>query len=107
MIYKDEIRKLTGNTTSALIGNTLAFGFGFQSLTIFTPTVGSMTSLSGFGKAFMAASPSLTGSLMRIPFGKNVGLTGGTGMATKFLILACAGQLMNCFSVTLMTMSDI
>jgi nitrate/nitrite transporter NarK len=50
-----------------------------------------MTSLSGLGKALLASSPSLTGSLMRIPYGKNVGLTGGTEWAAKFLILACAG----------------
>jgi len=51
--------------------------------------------LSGFGKAFLVASPALSGSLLRIPFGGNVGRTGGCYWTKILLILACVGMLLN------------
>ncbi len=47
------------------------------------------------GKAFLASSPSLTGSLARLPFGPNIGRTGGKQWTAIFLILCILGITLN------------
>ena len=76
--YKDEIARLKGSYTQALWMSTLAFGTGFASLAVFGPTMEKCKSLSGFGEALLVASPALSGSFPRIPFGGNIGRTGGS-----------------------------
>jgi len=44
--------------------------------------------LNGLGKALIVASPAVSGSFPRIPFGGNIGRTGGCGWTKVFLVLS-------------------
>jgi nitrate/nitrite transporter NarK len=74
---------------------TLAFGTGFASLAVFGPTMKRCKALSGVGKSLLVASPALSGSFPRIPFGGNIGRTGGGDWTKLFLILSSLGMLLN------------
>jgi len=74
---------------------TLAFGTGFASLAVFGPTMKKCKALNGIGKALLVASPAVSGSFPRIPFGDNIGRTGGCAWTKIFLVLACLGMFLN------------
>lgn len=63
-------------------------------MAVFGPTMKKVT-FKAVGKAFLASSPSLTGSLARLPFGPNIGRTGGKKWTTIFLILCILGITLN------------
>ena len=52
-------------------------------------------SLSGIGKALLVASPALSGSFPRIPFGGDVERTGGRLYTVVFLVLTSLGMTLN------------
>lgn len=78
----------------ALLWTTLAFFGGFAGVSAFGPIVsklkGSMA-LTPLLMGLLAASPALTGSLLRIPFGAMVDRTGGKKPILTLLGLAVAG----------------
>ncbi len=74
--------------------NTVAFGTGFAALAVFGPTMKKVT-FAAIGKAFLASSPSLTGSLARLPFGPNIGRTGGKQWTGLYLFLCVLGITLN------------
>jgi len=63
-------------------------------------------SLGSLAKALLVASPTLTGSLPRIPFGPNIGKTGGKGWASIFLVLSILGMVWNTF-LAFTTLDDL
>lgn len=78
----------------ALFWTTLAFFGGFAGVSAFGPIVARLKAsmnLDPFYMGLLAASPALTGSLLRIPFGAMVDRTGGKKPILILLALACAG----------------
>ncbi len=79
---------------AALFWTTLAFFGGFAGVSAFGPIVSKLKSslaLSPLLMGLLAASPALTGSLLRIPFGAMVDRTGGKKPILILLALAAAG----------------
>lgn len=79
---------------AALFWTTLAFFGGFAGVSAFGPIVTKLKdtmSLSPFLMGLMAASPALTGSLLRIPFGAMVDRMGGKKPILMLLGLAALG----------------
>ncbi|WP_373499895.1 nitrate/nitrite transporter [Desulfococcus sp.] len=78
----------------ALIWTTVAFFGGFAGVSAFGPIVSQLKqtmAMSPMLAGFLAASPALTGSLLRIPFGAMVDRTGGKKPILILLLLAAAG----------------
>ena len=78
----------------ALAWTTLAFFAGFAAVSAFGPIVGKLKKTMELDPVLMgllAASPALTGSLLRIPFGAMVDRTGGKRPILILLTLAAAG----------------
>lgn len=78
----------------ALVWTTLAFFAGFAAVSAFGPIVGKLKKTMELDPVLMgllAASPALTGSLLRIPFGAMVDRTGGKRPILILLTLAAAG----------------
>lgn len=72
--------KLKGTPTSALWGATLGFFFGVMAISLFGPTSTTLGAAMGLGATelgLLVSVPSLTGSLLRIPFGAMVDSNGG------------------------------
>jgi NNP family nitrate/nitrite transporter-like MFS transporter len=81
--------KLKGTPARGLLGTTIGFFFGFAAVSLYGPTAikfRESMDLSPALTGLLVAIPSLTGSLLRIPFGAWVDLTGGR---KPFLILLC------------------
>jgi NNP family nitrate/nitrite transporter-like MFS transporter len=79
---------------AALTWTTLAFFAGFAGVSAFGPIVPKLKQALGAGPFLMgilAASPALTGSLLRIPFGALVDRMGGKKPILILLSLAAAG----------------
>ena len=79
--------QLRGTPTQGLWGATLGFFVGFAAVALFGPTAGrfkEVMDLSPMAVAFLVAMPSLSGSLLRIPFAAWVDTTGGR---KPFLVL--------------------
>ncbi|MCK9270753.1 MAG: MFS transporter [Bacteroidales bacterium] len=79
--------KLRGNSSKGLAGTTLGFFFGFAAVALYGPTAiifKEAMSLTPAELGLLIAVPTLTGSLLRIPFGAWVDTTGGK---IPFLIL--------------------
>ncbi|MFZ0610687.1 MAG: MFS transporter [Desulfobacterales bacterium] len=79
---------------AALFWTTLAFFGGFAGVSAFGPIVSKLKGSLGLSPLLMgllAASPALTGSLLRIPFGAMVDRTGGKKPILVLLALAAAG----------------
>lgn len=79
---------------AALFWTTLAFFGGFAGVSAFGPIVSKLKvslALSPLLMGLLAASPALTGSLLRIPFGAMVDRTGGKKPILILLALAAAG----------------
>jgi nitrate/nitrite transporter NarK len=78
----------------ALAWTTLAFFAGFSGVSAFGPIAGKLQKIMALDPlllALLAASPALTGSLLRIPFGAMVDRTGGKKLILILLSLAAAG----------------
>ncbi|MEJ5359330.1 MAG: MFS transporter [Desulfobacterales bacterium] len=79
---------------AALAWTTLAFFMGFAGVSAFGPVLPKLRQTMDAGPFLMgllAASPSLTGSLLRIPFGALVDRFGGKRLILILLLLAAAG----------------
>lgn len=79
---------------AALAWTTLAFFMGFAGVSAFGPVLPKLRQAMDAGPFLMgllAASPSLTGSLLRIPFGAMVDRFGGKKLILTLLLLAAAG----------------
>lgn len=79
--------KLKGSSSRGLLGTTLGFFFGFAAVSLYGPTAVKFREAMDLSPAMigiLVAIPSLTGSLLRIPFGAWVDITGGR---KPFLIL--------------------
>jgi NNP family nitrate/nitrite transporter-like MFS transporter len=82
-----QMNRLRGNPGRGLTGATIGFFIGFAAVALFGPTAQLMKhglALSPLMLAFLVATPSLSGSLLRIPFSAWVDTTGGR---RPFLIL--------------------
>lgn len=89
----DEI-KLTGTPARGLTGTTIGFFFGFAAVSLYGPTAikfKEAMDLSTTMMGLLVAIPSLSGSLLRIPFGAWVDKTGGRKPFLVLLSLALAG----------------
>ncbi len=85
--------KLKGTPSSALLGATLGFFFGVMAISLFGPTSTTLGAAMGLGATelgLLVSVPSLTGSLLRIPFGAMVDTNGGR---RGFLFLLAAAVL--------------
>lgn len=72
--------KLKGTPSSALWGATIGFFFGVMAISLFGPTSTNLGAAMGLGATelgLLVSVPSLTGSLLRIPFGAMVDSNGG------------------------------
>ena len=82
------------NPRAALAWTTLAFFAGFAGVSAFGPIIPKLKQAMDVGPFLMgilAASPALTGSLLRIPFGAMVDRMGGKKPIVILLLLAAAG----------------
>ncbi|MGL4493412.1 MAG: MFS transporter, partial [Tannerellaceae bacterium] len=71
---------LKGSPQQGLIGATLGFFFGFAAVALYGPTAQNFQSAMDLTPAmvgFLVSIPSLSGSLLRIPFGAWVDDNGG------------------------------
>ncbi len=87
---------IRGTRSQALCLATLGFFGGFAGVSIFGPLVPKFTDLlhlSPFEAGILAAIPSLTGALLRIPFGAAVDRVGGKGPFLVLLALTNVGVL--------------
>jgi NNP family nitrate/nitrite transporter-like MFS transporter len=83
----DAVCRAESSRTAALAWTTLAFFAGFAGVSAFGPIVSRLKEsmeIGAFLMGLLSASPSLTGSLLRIPFGAAVDRAGGK---TPILIL--------------------
>ncbi len=85
---------LKGSPRLGLTGTTLGFFFGFAAVALYGPTAikfQETMNLSPFLLGLLVAIPSLSGSLLRIPFGAWVDTTGGKKPFLILLILSVIG----------------
>jgi len=85
-----------GTRSQALTMATLGFFGGFAGVSVFGPLVPKFTDLLGlspFAAGILAAIPSLTGSLLRIPFGAAVDKMGGRRPFATLLVVTNVGVL--------------
>lgn len=86
--------KLKGTPSRGLLGTTLGFFFGFAAVSLFGPTAVIFKESMGLSPGLtglLVAIPSLSGSLLRIPFGAWVDLSGGRKPFLTLLILSAIG----------------
>jgi len=85
---------LKGSPRLGLTGTTLGFFFGFAAVSLYGPTAikfQQAMDLSPFLLGLLVAIPSLSGSLLRIPFGAWVDTTGGKKPFLILMILSVIG----------------
>jgi NNP family nitrate/nitrite transporter-like MFS transporter len=88
--------QMKGNPQQGLFGATLGFFAGFAAVSLFGPTAAKFKDLMGLTPVmvgFLVAIPSLSGSLLRIPFGAWVDTTGGRKPFLILLWLSVLGML--------------
>ena len=88
-------RPLRGTPSQGLWGATLGFFFGFAAVALFGPTAArfqQVMGLSAMEVGFLVAMPSLSGSLLRIPFAAWVETTGGRKPFLVLLSLSSIGM---------------
>ncbi len=86
--------KLKGNSSRGLTGTTLGFFFGFAAVALYGPTAVKFKEamdLSPVLLGLLIAIPSLSGSLLRIPFGAWVDTTGGKKPFFILMLLSVIG----------------
>jgi len=84
-----------GTPRQGLAGATLGFFIGFAAVSLFGPTAKSLRGildLSPMEVGLLVAAPSLSGSLLRIPFSAWVDTTGGRKPFLVLLLLSIAGM---------------
>jgi NNP family nitrate/nitrite transporter-like MFS transporter len=89
------VHETTGTPGGGLAGATLGFFIGFAAVSLFGPTAKSIKGILGLGPleiGFLVAAPSLSGSLLRIPFSAWVDTTGGKKPFLVLLLLSIAGM---------------
>ncbi len=87
--------KFKGNPTQGLFGATLGFFIGFAAVSLFGPTAKrfqEVMQLTPVMVGFLVAMPSLSGSLLRIPFSAWVDTTGGRKPFLVLLALSIVGM---------------
>lgn len=88
--------RLKGSPNEGLFGATLGFFFGFAAVSLFGPTAHKfkeVMELSPVLVGLLVAAPSLSGSLLRIPFSAWVDTTGGRKPFLVLLGLSVVGML--------------
>jgi MFS transporter, NNP family, nitrate/nitrite transporter len=84
-----------GTPVQGLTGATLGFFIGFAAVSLFGPTAKSLKGIMGLSPlevGFLVAAPSLSGSLLRIPFSAWVDTTGGKKPFLVLLFLSILGM---------------
>jgi NNP family nitrate/nitrite transporter-like MFS transporter len=84
-----------GTPGQGLTGATLGFFVGFAAVSLFGPTAKSLKGIMGLSPlevGFLVAAPSLSGSLLRIPFSAWVDTTGGKKPFLVLLFLSIIGM---------------
>jgi NNP family nitrate/nitrite transporter-like MFS transporter len=84
-----------GTPVQGLAGATLGFFIGFAAVSLFGPTAKSLKGILGLGPlevGLLVAAPSLSGSLLRIPFSAWVDTTGGRKPFLVLLLLSIVGM---------------
>lgn len=84
-----------GTPGQGLAGATLGFFIGFAAVSLFGPTAKSLKGIMGLTPlevGFLVAAPSLSGSLLRIPFSAWVDTTGGRKPFLVLLVLSIIGM---------------
>jgi MFS transporter, NNP family, nitrate/nitrite transporter len=87
--------KIKGTPGQGLLGATLGFFIGFAAVALFGPTAAKFQQvmhLSPMAVGFLVAMPSLSGSLLRIPFSAWVDTTGGRKPFLVLLTLSVIGM---------------
>ncbi len=87
--------KVKGSAAQGLTGATLGFFIGFAAVALFGPTAAKFQQvmrLSPMAVGFLVAMPSLSGSLLRIPFSAWVDTTGGRKPFLVLLTLSVVGM---------------
>jgi NNP family nitrate/nitrite transporter-like MFS transporter len=87
--------QVKGTPAQGLIGATLGFFIGFAAVALFGPTAAKFQQvmhLSPMAVGFLVAMPSLSGSLLRIPFSAWVDTTGGRKPFLVLLTLSVIGM---------------
>ena len=86
--------KIRGNQNLGLWSATMGFFFGMASVSLFGPTAHKFKEVMHLDPTtvgFLVAIPSLSGSILRIPFGAWVDTTGGKKPFNILMILAVIG----------------
>lgn len=86
--------QLKGNPSRGLLGTTIGFFFGFAAVALYGPTAVKFREAMDLTPAMVGlliAIPSLSGSLLRIPFGAWVDITGGKIPFMVLMILSVVG----------------
>ncbi|HYL34367.1 MAG TPA: MFS transporter [Bryobacteraceae bacterium] len=89
------MKELKGSPTQGLFGATLGFFIGFAAVALFGPTASRFQEAMHLGPmavGFLVAMPSLSGSLLRIPFSAWVDTNGGRKPFLALLGLSIAGM---------------
>src|SRR5215472_5376099 len=89
------MKEIKGTPTQGLFGATLGFFIGFAAVALFGPTASrfqEVMHLSPLAVGFLVAMPSLSGSLLRIPFSAWVDTTGGRKPFLVLLVLSILGM---------------
>jgi NNP family nitrate/nitrite transporter-like MFS transporter len=89
------MQKIRGTPGQGLAGATLGFFIGFAAVALFGPTAAKFQQvmhLSPLAVGFLVAMPSLSGSLLRIPFSAWVDTTGGRKPFLVLLALSLIGM---------------
>jgi NNP family nitrate/nitrite transporter-like MFS transporter len=89
------VHETAGTPGRGLAGATLGFFIGFAAVSLFGPTAKSLKGIMGLGPlevGFLVAAPSLSGSLLRIPFSAWVDTTGGKKPFLVLLLLSIIGM---------------
>lgn len=92
-LYSMDLFKLKGSPRIGLLGTTIGFFSGFAAVSLYGPTAIKYKEALDLTPAMiglLVAIPSLSGSLLRIPFGAWVDITGGR---KPFLILLIASAI--------------
>ena len=90
------MKDIKGNPAQGLIGATLGFFAGFAAVSLFGPTANQFKEFMGLNPVLvglLVAVPSLSGSLLRIPFGAWVDTNGGRKPFLTLLWLSVVGML--------------
>src|SRR5512141_702452 len=88
-------KTMFGTPAQGLAGATLGFFIGFAAVSLFGPTAKNLKGILGLSPlevGFLVAAPSLSGSLLRIPFSAWVDTTGGKKPFLVLLLLSIVGM---------------